>query len=377
VGRNTVAGFVSLAILLLVCSFCTGQTQYATELERSYGEKPCPVEAQIKLALALQSSEKHFVEEHSTHASLPNQELNIPPNIRLMLFSPHPDDETISSGGLIQRVLAKGGSVRVVFMTNGDGYLDGIKCELKDHQQASAHDFIEYGNRRQNEAIHALTALGLEPSDAIFFSFPDGGIDDLWEGNWSISRPYTSPFTKLDHPTYKDSFSRWVKYAGTDLEKQIITTIRDFKPDWIVMPDPRDEHPDHYTTGIFVMDAMRELREARDSSVTDTQLFSYLVHFMDYPSTPAWLTEVNKVGIGGGPIYSGLLSETQWFSLPISSPELAVKRRAIMAHASQFEPLGSFLQGFLIRYEMFGKVSPIEVKILPSLYAIHFGRPNS
>ena len=41
---------------------------------------------------------------------------------RLMVFSPHPDDETLGAGGLIQWVLRMGGKVKVVFMTNGDGF---------------------------------------------------------------------------------------------------------------------------------------------------------------------------------------------------------------------------------------------------------------
>ena len=47
-------------------------------------------------------------------------------NTRLMVFSPHPDDESLGAGGLIQRVLAAGGKVRVVFMTNGDGFPEGV-----------------------------------------------------------------------------------------------------------------------------------------------------------------------------------------------------------------------------------------------------------
>src|SRR5512143_3590489 len=49
------------------------------------------------------------------------KELQVPSHLRLMVFAPHPDDETLGAGGLIQRVLATGGKVRVVFVTNGDG----------------------------------------------------------------------------------------------------------------------------------------------------------------------------------------------------------------------------------------------------------------
>lgn len=50
---------------------------------------------------------------------------------RLMIFSPHPNDESLGAGGLIQRVLNAGGRVKVVFMTNGDGFQEGV--EKEDH----------------------------------------------------------------------------------------------------------------------------------------------------------------------------------------------------------------------------------------------------
>src|SRR5262249_6702771 len=60
----------------------------------------------------------------SSHLLLSDKELQIPPHTRLMVFAPHPDDETLAAGGLIQHVVAKQGTVRVVFLTNGDGYPD-------------------------------------------------------------------------------------------------------------------------------------------------------------------------------------------------------------------------------------------------------------
>lgn len=38
------------------------------------------------------------------------RELQVPPHVRLMVFAPHPDDETLGAGGLIQRVLAASAS---------------------------------------------------------------------------------------------------------------------------------------------------------------------------------------------------------------------------------------------------------------------------
>ena len=39
-----------------------------------------------------------------------------------MIFAPHPDDDVIGCGGVIQHALAAGERVRIVFTTSGDGY---------------------------------------------------------------------------------------------------------------------------------------------------------------------------------------------------------------------------------------------------------------
>ena len=42
------------------------------------------------------------------------------PDARILILAPHPDDECLGTGGLIQQALAKGAKVKVVFITNGD-----------------------------------------------------------------------------------------------------------------------------------------------------------------------------------------------------------------------------------------------------------------
>ena len=53
-------------------------------------------------------------------------ELAVKRGERLLVLAPHPDDETLGAGGLIQRVLARGGTVRVVLVTAGDGYVEAV-----------------------------------------------------------------------------------------------------------------------------------------------------------------------------------------------------------------------------------------------------------
>ena len=68
-------------------------------------------------------------------------------------------------------MLEREGKVRVVFVTNGDGYTYAVRLRVKN-PRISAKDFIEYGKKRQEEAVQALCELGLQPEDAIFLGFP-------------------------------------------------------------------------------------------------------------------------------------------------------------------------------------------------------------
>ena len=48
---------------------------------------------------------------------------------RLLVIAPHPDDETLGAGGLIQRVVSAHATVRVVLVTAGDGYVEAVRYE--------------------------------------------------------------------------------------------------------------------------------------------------------------------------------------------------------------------------------------------------------
>src|SRR6185436_2742523 len=78
--------------------------------------------------------------------------LRVGPATRLLVVAPHPDDESLGSAGLIQRVLAAGGHVRVVLMTSGDAFPEGVKAETHI-LDPRPNDFRSYGTLRQHETI--------------------------------------------------------------------------------------------------------------------------------------------------------------------------------------------------------------------------------
>jgi mycothiol S-conjugate amidase len=303
-----------------------------------------------------------------------NREIQVSAPIRLMVFAPHPDDETLAAAGLIQRVLANQGHVRIVFVTNGDGYVDGVRSEVHRLRTSKA-DFIEYGERRHHEAVEALQALGLGPRDGIFLGFPDDGIDDLWAGHWSSRKPYTSPYTRFDHPLYRESLSHRVEYAGTDLEGEIARTLHEFSPDWVLVPDPRDRHPDHCTTGVFVLDALRKLRESGEQPFARLKVLTFLVHYPDYPASPAWIKKIAGAGVGGSATAGRVLSGAQWVHLQLTPTELAVKRQTLSAYQSQIQVMDSFLRQFMMPFELFGELDATQIRVVPREYAARFRHP--
>src|SRR6516162_434303 len=69
---------------------------------------------------------------------------------RLLVIAPHPDDEALGAAGLIRRVIATGGSVRIVWMTSGDGFPEGVETERGiTHPRPS--DYRTYGVLREHE----------------------------------------------------------------------------------------------------------------------------------------------------------------------------------------------------------------------------------
>ena len=300
---------------------------------------------------------------------IPHGQLAVPPGTRVMIFSPHPDDESIAASGLIQRVLENEGKVRVVFVTNGDGYTFAVRLRVTN-ARISGKDFIEYGEKRQEEAVHALCELGLQPEDATFLGFPDDGIEGLWESYWSDLKPFISPHTLFDRP-HRKGMNRWVKYSGVSLRDEIERVIREFSPDWVVLPDPRDYHPDHATAGVFVLDALRTIYS--DEDTVPARVLTYVVHYPGYPVDSDWSKRISVTGIGGrGMVSWETLAATKYMTLPLSPEEIEGKRRALISHVSQLQMLQWFFRNYLLPSELYGSLDLTQVITVPLEYAAYY-----
>ncbi|MGZ4955524.1 MAG: PIG-L deacetylase family protein [Methylobacter sp.] len=116
---------------------------------------------------------------------------------KVLVFAPHPDDETLGCGATLALLRQNNCAVKVVFVTDGGG------------AGSLPEGSIEI---RQQEAMAALTTLGIQ--DWLFLKEPDGSF--------------------RNHPGF---------------EQQALEIMQQFQPDWIFLPSVLDYHRDHVAIG--------------------------------------------------------------------------------------------------------------------------------
>lgn len=195
---------------------------------------------------------------------------------RLMIIAPHPDDESLATGVLLQKAVAAGAAVRIVYVTDGDDN-PWPQRALEKRWRLSAPDRVRWGKRRRREALAALKILGVRARDALFLSLPDQGL------------------TKL------------LLQAGDATSRRLGEMIRRWAPTVLLLPSELDTHPDHSAVAVLSRFALDELPASRRS----IHLLSYLVHGKK----------------------SRFAARAQM--LNESAHERMVKRRAILEHVTQ------------------------------------------
>jgi len=273
--------------------------------------------------------------------------LDVPRGLRLLVVSPHPDDEALGSGGLIQRVHALGGRVSVAYLTSGDGYLEGVELETRKLKPRRG-DFVDYGALRLREALRALEAMSLHPKSLLIFGFPDGGLVDLLTAHWSPKPPYVSPYTHDSRSPYPDSVDGRATYSGVSLERALARVITQVNPDWIAVTAPWDVHPDHCAAFHFVVRSLRRL-SALNARFGSVRVLAYTVHRPDWPASSEgeFLDPPAGVPLSGG----------AWDFLELTGNELEGKGLALDQYASQMGIMAVLFRKFIHRDEIFAVYS--------------------
>jgi LmbE family N-acetylglucosaminyl deacetylase len=193
---------------------------------------------------------------------------------RILVIAPHPDDESLGLGGLLQRLFAQGVPVRILFVTNGDNN-PWAQRYWERRWRIGSGDRTRWGERRREEALAAIAALGGSSNSAKFINLPDLGA------------------------------TRLLTEGGGDLSILLAEEIRNWRPTVAFIPNRFDAHPDHSALSVAFSIALDAL------AISSLRVWEYLIHS---PRLPILQKPV---------------------ALRLTTDEVERKRQAILCHETQ------------------------------------------
>jgi len=288
-------------------------------------------------------------------------EVALTPEDRVLILAPHPDDEVIATGGIIQQAVKQHIPVHVVFLTYGDNN-EWSFMVYRHHPVLRSTAVLGMGIVRHEEAMAADRVLGLSSNDLTFLGYPDFGTLHIWDSHWRDNPPFRSMLTRVTAVPYPSALHPGRAYKGENILADIEDAIRSFKPTKIFVSHPADQNPDHRALYLFTRVATWDLKPELTCKV-----FPYLVHFKDWP-------EVRGLKPSASLTPPEPLSQSVvWRVNPLTREEIETKTKALRQHASQFAASGVYLESFVRQNELFGEF-PHEVltyTALTNLVTLH------
>jgi LmbE family N-acetylglucosaminyl deacetylase len=255
----------------------------------------------------------------------------------LLVVSPHPDDETLCCAGAIQRVLAAGGHVSVVWITSGDG--SELSMLIVEKSLVKPLEKVrDLAAKRMLEARAATALLGVDSKQQFFLGYPDGGIKKLLTDN--RSKEYHAKFTGETHVPYADALFPGHPYTGESLERDFAAVLDRVQPTLVLSPSPADTHPDHAASGMLAINAL-----TRRGELSKARL--WIVHGGEgWPSPRGYMPNIplNKPFLGDAPIAA---------PFDLTDEEVARKFQAVNAYHTQMQVMAPFLLAFVRTSELY------------------------
>ncbi|OGW75015.1 MAG: hypothetical protein A2Z72_04440 [Omnitrophica bacterium RBG_13_46_9] len=297
------------------------------------------------VALAMQD-----VPDSQLTESMPLPEVVLSQDDRVLVLAPHPDDEVLGCGGIIQKATAMKLPLRVVFFTYGDSnqwsFLVYRKRFVVMPKAVKAMGLV-----RHDEALAADRTLGVSKEKLIFLGYPDFSTLSIWQAHWGNSPPATSMLTHANAVPYANAFRPGAAYKGDEILKDLKTILREFKPTKIFISHPIDHHPDHRALYLFTRIALWDVEKEMQPD-----LYPYLVHYKHWPKPGGYRPDK--------PLNPPVLFEkkAKWQTSYLKPEEINYKHDAIKKHRSQFESSAVFLLPFIRRNELFGDFPVVKLK---------------
>ena len=221
---------------------------------------------------------------------------------RLMLIAPHPDDEALACGIILQHAVSAGAAIHILYATDGDDNPWPQRL-LERKWRLGAADRRRWGKLRRAEALAALGTLGVPPADARFLGLPDQRLTDLL-----------------------------ITYCRSAFE-QFATCIKDWSPTHLLVPSIHDIHPDHSALAVILRIDLGQLDHDND---LPKSIWAYNVHGKS----------------------AAFFDQAQKFCQ--SKTETRIKEQAIHCHKTQLKLSRRRFLGYAARPEFFLKLEPRE-----------------
>lgn len=233
-------------------------------------------------------------------------------NARVLLVTPHPDDESLAAGGLIQQALRQGAQVQVLQVTDGDNN-PWPQRVLERRIFIGTAARRRWAERRHREVQAAVVRLGLSTDRLQYMHWPDMGVTQRMR-QWGL------PAIEAFEPH-----------------------IRSCQPSLVVLPALGDAHPDHGSVHVLTRLALARL----DFHGT---CLEYLIH--------------GRASAGAQPVTFELDAQMQ-----------ERKRAAVQAHASQVALSRTRLLARVRPHENFGHLPNAEDQELPDVVPLPWTPP--
>lgn len=238
---------------------------------------------------------------------------------RVIVFSPHPDDDVISMGGTIRRLVQQGHDVHVAYQTSGN-------IAVCDEEVSRFMHFINGFNQLfDNDKDETIKRKYKEIKD--FFSVKKEGDADtrdiltikglIRRGEARTACTYNNiPMSQvhfLDMPFYESGKIEKLPMTEKDIEI-VVELLRKVKPHQIyVAGDLADPHGTHRKCTDAVLAAIDIVKEENEEWLNDCRVWMYRGAWAEW--------EIENIEM----------------CVPMSPEELRAKRYSILKHQSQME----------------------------------------
>jgi len=212
---------------------------------------------------------------------------------RVLIISPHPDDETIASGGYIVRAAKNGAKVEILLVTDGNRR--------------------GFGTERHQELKDAAKTLGIFEDNIEYLELPEYYLKE--------------------------------KISENDLASKIKAKILAFQPTIIFYPDQSDQNPDHQFIGQTLDNTLPCMVE-----ISSAKRYTYLVHFKYFPQPVGSHPDDNLTP----PVKLADFSH-HWQKFILTSGEENTKSAALSVYKTQLRTplLHDLLESMVRRNELF------------------------